>query len=193
MNVPVCGITSASLGASPQQQDRGGDVRPHDCSVPGPFYEDLSRSSQESPEATPVHLFSLSPVCGQLPSDRASHTCQRVFAPSLNSIPQFRLWASHRRGGNPHPPTQSLVALDGRVFPTINSNACGKRSMMASSDSTAPAGLPGRFKIRLVPWTPHAPRLSTANQVFSIPSARMSSARPSISRSHTARVASGVT
>src|SRR5262252_6843226 len=43
------------------------------------------------------------------------------------------------------------------------------------------------------PRIPQTPRLRTANGVFFTPSARMCSARPSIRRSHTRRVASGVT
>src|SRR5215471_246003 len=65
--------------------------------------------------------------------------------------------------------------------------------MTASSDSTAPFGLPGRLRMRDWPRTPHTARLGTANFVDLAPSARIRSAMPSSSRSQTARVASGVT
>src|SRR5579862_2551339 len=67
------------------------------------------------------------------------------------------------------------------------------RSITASSDSTAPDGLPGRFRIRASPRTPHTARLKAANFVDFEPSARIRSAIPSSRRSQTARVASGVT
>src|SRR5262252_7564707 len=79
------------------------------------------------------------------------------------------------------------------VFPSSKSSACGSRSMTEDSASTAPAGLPGRFRIKLVPRVPHSARLSAANLVFFMPSARIRSAIPSTRRSQTARVASGVT
>jgi hypothetical protein len=78
------------------------------------------------------------------------------------------------------------------VFPLSNPMACGSSSITAFRDSTAPVGLPGRFRIKDFPRTPHTPRLSTANGVFFAPSARIRSATPSSKRSHTARVASGV-
>src|SRR5215469_6587512 len=65
--------------------------------------------------------------------------------------------------------------------------------MTASSDSTAPFGLPGRLRIRDWPRTPQTARLRTANFVDFEPSARIRSVMPSSSRSQTARVASGVT
>ncbi len=52
-------------------------------------------------------------------------------------------------------------------------NACGKISITDCSDSTAPFGLPGRFRMSVCPRTPHKPRLRTANGVFAIPSARI--------------------
>jgi len=71
--------------------------------------------------------------------------------------------------------------------------AWGRSSMMLSSDSQAPRGLPGRFTTSLSFLAPTTPRESAAIGVFFIPSARMSSARPGIFFSTTARVASGVT
>ena len=71
--------------------------------------------------------------------------------------------------------------------------AWGINFATASRDSTAPAGLPGRLRIRAFPRTPQTPRLKAANRVFLRPSARMRSDTPSIRRSQTARVASGVT
>ena len=71
--------------------------------------------------------------------------------------------------------------------------AWGRSSMMLSSDSLAPRGLPGRFTISLSFLAPTSPRESAARGVFFIPSARISSARPGISFSTTARVASEVT
>ena len=69
----------------------------------------------------------------------------------------------------------------------------GSKSTTASSDSTAPLGLPGRLRIRLRPRVPQRARLRAENLVFLRPSERMSSGIPSTSRSQTARVASGVT
>src|SRR5580700_1085769 len=64
--------------------------------------------------------------------------------------------------------------------------------MTDSSDCTAPAGLPGRFRMIEFPRTPQTARLRAANGVFFAPSARMRSAMPSRVRSQTVRVASGV-
>src|SRR5579864_6909416 len=79
------------------------------------------------------------------------------------------------------------------VFPLNSCKACGIRSITASSDSTAPAGFPGRFRMTACPRTPHTARLKAANFVFFAPSERIRSATPSTSRSQTSRVASGVT
>src|ERR1700691_1931357 len=79
------------------------------------------------------------------------------------------------------------------VFPSSKLSACGTSSSTACSDSTAPLGLPGTFKISVLPRTPHTPRLRAANGVFFKPSLRMRSPTPSIRRSQIASVASGVT
>src|ERR1043165_4287831 len=79
------------------------------------------------------------------------------------------------------------------VFPARIWMACGKTSITACNDSTAPAGLPGRFSMTEVPQTPHKPRLNTANGVFFSPSRRIRSEIPSSIRPQTERVASGVT
>jgi len=63
---------------------------------------------------------------------------------------------------------------------------------MASSDSTAPFGLPGKFSIKDLCRTAATARDKIARGVFSIPLRRISSANPGISRSATAIVASGV-
>jgi len=65
--------------------------------------------------------------------------------------------------------------------------------LMLSSDLQAQQGLPGGFMLSLSFSAPTIPRESAARGVFFIPSARISSARPGISLSTTARVASGVT
>jgi len=79
------------------------------------------------------------------------------------------------------------------VRPRRRSIAWGRSSMMLSSDSQAPRGLPGRFTMSLSFLAPTIPRESAARGVFFIPSARIIWARPGISLSTTARVASGVT
>jgi len=70
--------------------------------------------------------------------------------------------------------------------------ACGSNSAIASNDSAAPFGLPGRFTISALPLTPHTARLNAAKGVFFAPSLRMRSDMPGSRRSHTALVASGV-
>ena len=79
------------------------------------------------------------------------------------------------------------------VRPRKRSMAWGRSSITLSSDWQAPRGLPGRFTISLSFLAPTIPRESAALGVFFTPSARISSARPGISLSTTARVASGVT
>jgi len=79
------------------------------------------------------------------------------------------------------------------VRPASRFSACGSTGRIAASELLAPAGLPGRFTINAVPSVPHTPRLSEASGVYSSPSALIRSASPSISRSQTIRVASGVT
>src|SRR5712692_4592980 len=64
---------------------------------------------------------------------------------------------------------------------------------MASSESTAPRGLPGRLMSRVFSCTPATARESTARGVFLRPTSRMSSAKPGSSLVQTAEVASGVT
>jgi len=64
---------------------------------------------------------------------------------------------------------------------------------MASSDSTAPRGLPGRLIMIVVARIPATARDKIARGVFFDPAKRMCSPKPGISRSTTARVASGVT
>jgi len=71
--------------------------------------------------------------------------------------------------------------------------AWGRSSIMLSSDSQAPRGLPGKLTISLSFLAPTIPRESAARGVFFTPSARINWARPGISLSTTARVASGVT
>src|SRR5437660_2238033 len=71
--------------------------------------------------------------------------------------------------------------------------ACGRRSITDWRASTAPEGLPGRFRTKDVPHTPHTPRLSRAKGVFFSPSRRIRSATPSSILPQTERVASGVT
>jgi len=93
------------------------------------------------------------------------------------------------RGARPH----ISIGYPCSVFPLRSSRACGSKPAITSKDSTAPAGLPGRFKISVLLRTPHTPRLRAANGVFFPPSARMRSAMPSSSFSQTAFVASGVT
>jgi hypothetical protein len=63
---------------------------------------------------------------------------------------------------------------------------------MTSKDSTAPAGLPGRLMMIVVPRMPAVPRDKIARGVFAAPAARMRSGKPGITRSRTAVVASGV-
>ena len=77
--------------------------------------------------------------------------------------------------------------------PANRSSACGSTGRIAANEPCAPDGLPGRFTISVAPSVPHTARLSAANGVCSKPSARIRSANPSTSRSHTSRVASGVT
>ena len=49
------------------------------------------------------------------------------------------------------------------VFPASRSMAWGRMSITDVSESTAPLGWPGRFRIRDRPRTPHTPRLRIAN------------------------------
>ena len=79
------------------------------------------------------------------------------------------------------------------VRPASRSSACGSSERIAPSEPSAPDGLPGRFTIRVFPTVPHTARLNGVNGVCRSPSARIRSASPSISRSHTSRVASCVT
>ncbi len=79
------------------------------------------------------------------------------------------------------------------VRPASRSSACGNSGRIAASELFAPAGLPGRFTISVAPSVPHTARLSAASGVCRNPSARIRSAIPSISRSQTSLVASGVT
>src|SRR5438477_2448715 len=79
------------------------------------------------------------------------------------------------------------------VRPLRSSSTCGTSSTIASRDSTAPFGEPGRFTIRTVPRVPASERESTASGVATRPRVRINSPKPGISRSNTARVASGVT
>jgi len=79
------------------------------------------------------------------------------------------------------------------VFPRSRSRTWGTTSTIAFSDSTAPRGEPGRLTINTLPRVPATARESAASGVAARPARRMTSARPGISRSMTARVASGVT
>src|ERR1019366_3133653 len=79
------------------------------------------------------------------------------------------------------------------LWPRSNSSTCGANSTIASNDSTAPLGEPGRLTIKTRPRVPTTERESAASGVASRPRARINSAMPGISRSRTARVASGVT
>ena len=79
------------------------------------------------------------------------------------------------------------------VFPSSRSSACGTSGNAASRELTAPAGLPGTLITSAAPSVPHTARLKLAIGVSLRPSARINSATPSSSRSHTVRVASGVT
>src|ERR1019366_2824547 len=79
------------------------------------------------------------------------------------------------------------------VRPLSSSSTWGTNSTIASRDSTAPLGDPGRLTIRTRPRVPASDRESTASGVVWRPQARISSPRPGISRSITDRVASGVT
>lgn len=64
---------------------------------------------------------------------------------------------------------------------------------MASSDSTAPRGLPGRLMMMVVARIPATARDKIARGVFFDPSERMCSPKPGINLSTIAMVASGVT
>jgi hypothetical protein len=64
---------------------------------------------------------------------------------------------------------------------------------MASRDSTAPRGLPGRLIMIVVARIPATARDKIARGVFFAPSERMCSPKPGMSLSTTAIVASGVT
>ena len=70
--------------------------------------------------------------------------------------------------------------------------ACGNKSAMASNDSRAPRGLPGRLTIKVRPRTPATARDKTARGVFLRPSARINSAIPGKSFWQAWVVASGV-
>src|SRR5467141_3579856 len=70
--------------------------------------------------------------------------------------------------------------------------ACGNKCATASSDSTAPLGLPGKFTMSVFVRTAAVPRESTAVGVCSRPLRRISSEIPGTIRSATACVASGV-
>ena len=83
------------------------------------------------------------------------------------------------RGARPH----ISIGYPCSVFPLRSSRACGSKPAITSKDSTAPAGLPGRFKISVLLRTPHTPRLRAANGVFFPPSARMASSKSSFSLS----------
>jgi hypothetical protein len=79
------------------------------------------------------------------------------------------------------------------VLPANRSSACGSSGSTARSELSAPAGLPGKLTISEAPSVPQTPRPSAANGVCFAPSARISSANPGTSLSHTESVASGVT
>src|SRR6266567_1094849 len=79
------------------------------------------------------------------------------------------------------------------VFPASIWMACGRTSITDWRASTAPDGLPGRFRTKDVPQTPQTPRLNRAKGVFFSPSRRIRSATPSSILPQTERVASGVT
>ena len=66
-------------------------------------------------------------------------------------------------------------------------------SITAPRFSRAAFLLPGRFTIRVLPRIPAAARLRQPRGVMRMLSARMASGMPRVSRSTTARVASGVT
>src|SRR6266850_1849975 len=70
--------------------------------------------------------------------------------------------------------------------------ACGNKCATASSDSTAPLGLPGKFTMSVFVRTAAVPRESTAVGVCSRPLRRISSEIPGTIRSATACVDSGV-
>ena len=65
--------------------------------------------------------------------------------------------------------------------PASVSSAWSRTGTIASSDSSAPFGLPGRLTIRLPPRTPATPRLRSAIGVERRPSARIASASPGTS------------
>jgi hypothetical protein len=71
--------------------------------------------------------------------------------------------------------------------------AWGRSAAIASSESTAPRGLPGRFTMMVLPRIAATARERIARDVFFKPSARICSANPGINRSAIAMVASGVT
>src|SRR5882762_635303 len=70
--------------------------------------------------------------------------------------------------------------------------ACGSKCAIASSDSTAPLGLPGKFTMSVLVRTAAVPRESAAVGVCSMPLRRISSESPGTIRSATAWVDSGV-
>lgn len=70
--------------------------------------------------------------------------------------------------------------------------AWGRRCAIASRDSTAPLGLPGRLITIVLCRRMATPRERMAVGVLSTPLRRISSARPGMTRSATSRVASGV-
>src|SRR5258708_25014038 len=70
--------------------------------------------------------------------------------------------------------------------------ACGSKCAIASSDSTAPLGLPGKFTMSVLVRTAAVPRESAAVVVCSMPLRRISSESPGTIRSATAWVDSGV-
>src|SRR5690348_14114006 len=77
--------------------------------------------------------------------------------------------------------------------PCSTSIACGSSSAIASNDSTAPRGLPGKLMIRHSPRIPQIARESAALRVFCRPVCRINSANPGIWRVTIVDVASGVT
>src|SRR5580692_1515215 len=85
-----------------------------------------------------------------------------------------------------------LLASQSWLAPPSTATACGSNFAIASSDSTAPFGLPGKLIINALRRTTATPRESSAVGVFSAPRRRISSANPGITRSPTSIVASGV-
>jgi len=79
------------------------------------------------------------------------------------------------------------------VWPDSSSSTWGTTSMTVCRLSTAPFGLPGRFRTRASPTTPVRPREMIAIGLTWRPTDRIVSARPGASRVRTALVASGVT